>query len=87
MRIIRLHVIVGKYFFAILGSISYECILCINNQKIRLNTLIKTSGMLRGKKSIGPVDAEIQSIIWGYVISKRTNVKMATDGKDRGNNW
>lgn len=43
--------------------------------------------MLRGKKFIGLVDVEIQSIIWGYVIFKRINVKMVIDGKDRGNNW
>lgn len=87
MWIIRLYVIVGKYFFVIFGSILYECILCINNQKIRLNILIKIFGMLRGKKFIGLVDVEIQSIIWGYVIFKRINVKMVIDGKDRGNNW
>lgn len=39
--------------------------------------------MLHGKKCLVPVYAKTQSIIWGYVISKRTNVKMTVDGKGR----
>lgn len=39
--------------------------------------------MLHGKESTVPRYAKIQSKIWGYVISKRTNVKMTADGQKK----
>lgn len=60
------------------------CILCINNQNIKVYTLIKTSGILHGKNPVVPLYAKIQSTIWGSIISKRTHAKMtAADGKER----
>ena len=73
----------GKYLFVISGNISYGCNLCTDNQKIRVHTLIKISGLLHGKKSIVPEYVKIQSINWVCVITKRTNVKKTTDGQER----
>lgn len=38
--------------------------------------------MLHVKKSIVPIYAKIQSLSGGYIISKRTNIKMTADGKE-----
>lgn len=75
--------IVRKYVFVILGCISHKC-LCIKDYKIRVYTLIPTSGILLGKNSILPVYAKMENIICGHIISKRTNAMVtAADGKER----